>query len=235
MFSWNWLVSSKPIREHTCYINVYMHAYILWDGTSLILLWHQAEKKRGHGNIISLTSSQNWDLNSHQHFIPVFLGGIHSRAQDCDQDGRQGPSDGFWCSEPWGWGHERQAHLTPSTPEYFFIKSSFGVRDCCCLPAPQGEYFGPIFLKNMLWRTQISTAKPPASGGHRHSPSNPSFPAAQTNLHGHQNLSTCFPTAFTTGLTSLHYNLRWSHHSVICDVLKHSLHCKNSNMSLESN
>lgn len=159
----------------------------------------------------------------------------HSRAQDCDQDGRQGPSDGFWCSEPWGRGHERHARLTPSTPEYFFIKSSVRARDCCCLPASQGEYFGLICLKNMFWRTQITTAKPPAPGGHQHSPSNPSFPAAQANLRTHQNLSACFPTAFTTGLTSLHYNLRWSHRSVICDVLKHSLHCKNSNMSLESN
>lgn len=50
-------------------------------------------------------------------------------------------------------------------------------------------------------------------------PQHPSCHAAQTNLWG------SFPTTFPTRHASLH-PIHWSHHSVICDVLKLSLHCK---------
>lgn len=101
-----------------------------------------------------------------------------------------------------------RAHLPPSTPECFFIQSNLGVRDFSHLPHHWEDHFVPMCSRDMCWRTQIVIARPWA------------IPLAM--LHR----QTLAPTAFTTGLSSLPSDLRWSHHSVICDVLKHSLHCK---------
>lgn len=132
-------MSSKLVRKHTCYINTYMHIHnTLRNGTSLILLRDGVAKQCGHRNITFLTPSQNPDLNSQQHFIPMFTEGIHSHVQGWDEDRKQGPNV-LWHPRPQGWEHTRHFHLPPSTLWCLLMDRRLWVRDCSHLPNPWGE------------------------------------------------------------------------------------------------